>query len=118
MADEKAENKPAKESPKKELPKVEKEAPRTEAKGGGKPVEERIITVNLRKRLIDRPSWRRTNDAVAILRGIIEKKVKTEIVMDKRLNEKMWSRGIKNPQTKWRVKIVKDGEVTRAEPME
>jgi ribosomal protein L31E len=112
-----AEEKTEKES-KKEPSKVEKAPQKAEVKKSGDKDVERVLTINLRRDLIGTPSWRKTEDAVRILRGTIEKKVKTKIVMDKRLNESIWSSGIKNPKMKWRVKIVKDGEVTRVELME
>lgn len=76
--------------------------------------EEKIITLNLRKILVEYPKWKRSSGYIRILRRIIEKRMKTnKIKIDKKLNEKIWRRGAKNPSFKVRVKIIKceDGSV-------
>jgi large subunit ribosomal protein L31e len=81
--------------------------------------EGKVMTINLRKELVGKPYWRRTKDATSILRKILKKKTKSEkILIGKKLNDVLWSRGIQNPAMKLRVKIVKDGETVRAELME
>jgi ribosomal protein L31E len=84
------------------------------------PVDEgKVITINLRKELVGKPYWRRTKDAASILRRILKKKTRAEkILIGKKLNDVLWSRGIQNPATKLRVKIIKEEEAIRAELME
>jgi large subunit ribosomal protein L31e len=84
------------------------------------PVDEgKVITIDLRKELVRKPYWRRTKDAASILRRFLEKKTRSEkILIGKKLNDVLWSRGIQNPAMKLRVKIIKEGETIRAELME
>jgi large subunit ribosomal protein L31e len=77
-------------------------------------VEEKIITLNVRKILIESPKWKRSSSYLKILRKLLEKRMKTDkIKIDKKLNERIWKGGIKNPPPKIRVKIIKsdDGSV-------
>lgn len=76
--------------------------------------DEKIITLNIRKTLVESPKWKRSSTHLKILRKLIEKKVKTDkIKIDKKLNERIWRGGIKNPPTRIRVKTIKseDGSV-------
>lgn len=80
---------------------------------------EKIVTINLRKRLIKTPRWKRAKQAAKILRGTLERRTKGEIKLDKTINEKIWSRGIENPPSKLRIKITKVDEKTfKAELLE
>lgn len=82
-------------------------------------VEEKILTINIGKRLIKVPKWKRTGKALRIIRGILEKQTKTKVKIDKNVNEKIWKRGIENPPTKLRIKIVKvDDKTSKAELIE
>jgi len=77
-------------------------------------VEEKILTINLRKKLIERPRWKRSKGVLRVLKDILKKQTKTEkIEIDKKLNEKIWSRSAEKPLTKFRIKIIKsdDGSV-------
>jgi len=82
--------------------------------------EEKIITINLRKELTKVPRWIKAKKAVKLIKEILEKQIETEnLKIDKTLNEKVWSRSIKNPPAKLRIKIVKvDDKTSRAELME
>ncbi|MGQ9781714.1 MAG: 50S ribosomal protein L31e [Nitrososphaeria archaeon] len=55
----------------------------------------------------------RTKKAVSVLREEVSKIVKDDFVIDSRLNEQIWARGIKNPPRKITVKIMKqeDGKI-------
>jgi len=82
--------------------------------------EEKILTINLRKKLVKVAKWRRAKDYVKFLRERLKRNFKTEkIKIDKKLNEKIWERSMENPPVKLRVKVVKldDGSV-RVELME
>ena len=83
-------------------------------------VEEKIITVNMRKELTKVPRWVKAKRAVKILGKFLEKQVETEnLKIDKKLNEKIWSKSIKNPPAKLRIKIIKvDDKTYRAELVE
>ena len=75
--------------------------------------EEKFVTLNLRKDLVKAPKWNRGTFAVRILKKKLKKIVKTETIkIDKRVNEKIWSRGIKKPTSKLRVRITKVDEKT------
>ena len=82
--------------------------------------EEKILTINLRKKIIKSTRWRRTPDFVKILREQMKKKLKNDkIKIEEKLNDKIWARSIEKPQVKLRIKAVKleDGS-TRIELME
>ena len=83
-------------------------------------VKEGIITVNMQKILLKRPNWRRGKNSTTKLKEILRKRTKVENVkIDKKLNERIWSRGIRKPSTKLRIKIVKiDDNSIRAELVE
>lgn len=72
---------------------------------------EKVITINLRKDLLKSPCWRRKKKAVSILRKILMKRTKASVIISRELNEKLWS------TMKVRIKLVKDGDVIRAELM-
>jgi large subunit ribosomal protein L31e len=77
-------------------------------------VEEKILTLNLRKKLIEKPRWKRSNSVVKILKDVLKERTKAEkIKIDEKLNKKIWVRSIKKPLTKLRVKVTKldDGSV-------
>ncbi len=82
--------------------------------------EEKIITLNLRKQVLRTPLWKRSNATVKILREVLEKKTKIKnIKIDKNINEKIWSRSARNPETKLRIKVTKiDEENGKAELIE
>jgi large subunit ribosomal protein L31e len=84
-------------------------------------VEERIYTIPLSRAWISPPK-KRTPRAVRIVKSFIQKhmKIKTEVeeedeepeklVLSNEVNQKIWSRGIKEPPRNIRVRAVKDKE--------
>lgn len=79
-------------------------------------MEEKIITISIRKKTLESTKWRRASNAAKILKSILKKRLKTDVKLSKEVNEKIWSRGIKNPVGKLRVKIVKiDDKTSKAE---
>lgn len=79
-------------------------------------MEEKIITVNIRKPLLKMPKWRRASHAARILRDDLKKRLKTEVKLSKEINEKIWAKGIEKPASKIRIRIVKiDEKTSRAE---
>lgn len=77
-------------------------------------VEEKIVTINLRKKIIKKARWKRSKSILRVLKEILKKQTKSEkIEISKKLNEKIWSRSSEKPPTKLRIKLVKsdDGSV-------
>lgn len=76
-------------------------------------MEEKIVTINIRKDLVKAPKWNRSKVALSIFKEKIKRICKTEkIKIDSSLNQKVWARGSEKPLTKLRVKIVKVDEKT------
>ncbi len=77
-------------------------------------MEEKIYTIPLRadkKTRVKRSAY-----AVRIIKNYLKKHTKAEeIKLGRRLNEAVWSRGSRKPLQKIRVKVLKDGNVARAE---
>jgi large subunit ribosomal protein L31e len=74
-------------------------------------VEEKYLTLNLRKLLVKKQNWRRSESAIFILKRLLKRHLKTDkIKISTALNNLIWKRGIKNPKTKIKVKAVKEGE--------
>jgi large subunit ribosomal protein L31e len=82
--------------------------------------DERILTINLKKRIVRGPKWRRNSYGMRLIRELIKKHAKVEKVkIDKSLNEKMWSKSVQKPPTILRLKIVKvDDKTVKAELLE
>jgi large subunit ribosomal protein L31e len=73
--------------------------------------EEKYLTLNLRKLLVKKQNWRRSESAIFILKRLLKRHLKTDkIKISTALNNLIWKRGIKNPRTKIKVKAVKEGE--------
>jgi ribosomal protein L31E len=68
-------------------------------------MEEKILTINLRKYLTNSSRWKRKGKAMRILRDILRKRTKSKkIIIDKKVSETIWKS--KSPG-KVRIKIVK-----------
>ncbi len=94
--------------------KEKKEEEKTEEKKVEK--VERVYTVNLRKRTLNAPRWRRAKRAVQELRRFVERHMKAKVVkISNRVNELIWSRGAKNPVVKFKIKVEKEGEVAKVD---
>jgi len=73
-------------------------------------VEEKLYTVNFRKAWIT-PRGKRTPRAVRMLRDFVKRHMKTEdVIISNEINERLWSRSIKKPPRRLRVRVVKDKE--------
>lgn len=85
---------------------------------------EREYVVNLRKKVNIVARYRRTEKAIKTLKEFIAKHMKIEdrdlrkVRLDKYLNEYLWSRGIKNPPMKVKVKAIRDKDIVRVEMAE
>ena len=74
------------------------------------PVEERIYTVPLGRAWVA-PRYRRAEKAVTVLRAFVKRHMKpTSIIIDTKVNEAIWKRGIQNPPRRIRVRFSKDDE--------
>jgi large subunit ribosomal protein L31e len=77
---------------------------------------EKIISINLRGKMQTAQRWKNAKIASLILRNILKKqkfegmKDDYKIKFDSELNEKMWSKGIRNPPTKLKIKLTKKDE--------
>lgn len=80
-------------------------------------MEERIYTINLRKRVMKTSKWRKTEGASRAVRDFLKTQLKVEEVkIGKSINEKIWERGGEKPPNKIRIKAIRDDEgVVRAE---
>ena len=71
-------------------------------------VEERLYVVPFSK-LVYTPPNKRASKAIRLLRLFAVKHMKSEVVIiDQKVNEEIWSRGIKKPPRKIRVRMAKD----------
>ena len=87
-----------------------------EEKGTG--VTERIYTIPLRA-VKKAPRWKRSNRAIAVIRGYLKQHTKYEdIVLDASINEKIWERGSEKPPSKIRVRITEEEDIIKAELVE
>ncbi|MCW3992920.1 MAG: 50S ribosomal protein L31e [Candidatus Bathyarchaeota archaeon] len=76
------------------------------------PVEERIYTVPLGRAWVA-PRYRRAEKAISVLRAFVERHMKpASIVIDPKVNEAIWKRGIQNPPRKIRVRLSRDEDGT------
>ena len=82
---------------------------------------EREYTIPLRKEWKKVPRYKRANKAVKAIKEFLAQHMKIrdrdlkKIRLDKSLNEVIWSRGIKKPPVKIKVKATKKGDIVRAE---
>jgi len=88
------------------------------------PKIEREYVIPLRRRFLHVPSYKKTPKAVKTIKEFLVRHMKIydrdlkKIKIDKYLNEALWSRGIKNPPHKIKVKAIKEGEIVRVELVE
>lgn len=78
-----------------------------------KEFEEKVITVPLWK-AYKTGKYRRKKKAISVLKGEISKLLKdNEFIVDTKVNEELWSRGIKNQRRRLSVRIKKreDGKI-------
>jgi ribosomal protein L31E len=81
--------------------------------------DEKIITINIRKKLMMTPYWNRSGTAARMIRDILQRHSKKRIKIDKSLNEKVWERSIQHPKTKLKIKISSiDDKTSKAELVE
>ncbi len=82
---------------------------------------EREYVIPLRKRFNIVPRYQKTNKAVKTVKEFLARHMQVrdrdlgKIRLDKYINEFLWSRGIKNPPSKIKVKATKEGDIVKAE---
>ncbi len=73
--------------------------------------EEKFLTLNIRKLLVKKQNWRRSEVAIYLIKKLLKRHLKTDkIKISQKLNQLIWKIGIKKPKTKIRLKAVKEGE--------
>ena len=80
-------------------------------------MEERIYTINLRKRLLKIPRWKKSKKAVDIVKDFLKKHMKSDdIRIGKNMTEKIWEGGNQKPPNKIKIKAIKnDDNIIKAE---
>jgi len=74
-------------------------------------VEEKLITVSMRKNLSRVRRGKKSNKLIAVLRKKIQGMYKDQrVIIDKTVNEEIWRGGIKNPMTRLKLKITKNDD--------
>lgn len=82
---------------------------------------EREYIINLRREILKVPRHKRTPKAIKAIKQFIAKHMRIpdrdlkKVKIDKYLNQELWFRGIKNPITKVKVKVKRDGDLIRVE---
>ncbi len=82
---------------------------------------EREYIIPLREKVNKVPRYKRANKAVKTIKEFLAKHMKiydkdlNKIKVDKYLNEIIWSRGIKKPPARIKVKAIKEGDIVKAE---
>lgn len=78
--------------------------------------EEVIFTVPIKKIKKIVPRWKRAPRAVKFVREFVARHAKAqEVIIDPKVNEKIWERGIDNPPSKLRVKVKVEEEKREGE---
>ncbi len=74
-----------------------------------------VYTIPLRK-AFKKAEKKRTPYAARLIRNYLKKHTKAEeIKLGRKLNEKVWERGIRKPPRRVRVKVMKEGNVAKVE---
>ena len=87
-------------------------------------VFEREYTIPLRNGWKKVPRYKRANKAIKTIKEFLVRHMKiydrdlNKIKIDRNLNEAVWFRGIKKPPIKIKVKVVKEGDIVKAELFE
>lgn len=85
---------------------------------------EREYVIPLRPEWRKVPRYQKTNKAVKAIKEFVVRHMKirdrdlNKVKVDKFLNEILWSRGIRHPPTKIKVKVKRDGDIVRVEAVD
>jgi len=80
------------------------EKPKKKEEKKDKVLEEKIVTIGLR-RIMDSRRTKRASRAMKLIREKTKRIAKKPVKLDLKLNEKVWARGIQKPPNKIKVKI-------------
>ncbi len=70
---------------------------------------ERVYTIPLKRKVKKTAIYKRTPKAIKTIKEFLKKHMKSnEVKLSKELNETIWSRGIKHPPSKIKVKAIKN----------
>jgi len=75
-----------------------------EKKKEKKVLEEKIVTIGLR-RIIDSRRTKRASRAIKLIKEKVKRIAKKPVKLSLKLNEKIWKRGIQHPPSKIKIKI-------------
>lgn len=75
---------------------------------------ERVYIVPLRREFLKVPKYKRAKKAVTALKEFLKKHVKKDVKIKKELNEYLWSKGIKNPPHKVKIKVFEEKNILYA----
>ncbi len=110
---------------KKEIKKTEEKNAKAKVSKKLEPKDEgKEYTIPLREKCRVAPRYKKTNKAVKTIKEFLVRHMKIrdrdlrKIKIDSYLNEFLWSRGIRNPPHKVKVKAVKEGDIVRVELVE
>ena len=82
---------------------------------------EREYIINIRREIEKAPIYKRAPKAIRTIKEFLVRHMKirdrnlNKIKLDRYLNEFLWARGIRNPQTRIKIKAVKEGDIVTAE---
>lgn len=82
---------------------------------------EREYVINIREKVNKVPIYKRAPKAIRTVKEFLVRHMKirdrnlNKIKLDRYLNEFLWGRGIRNPQTRIKIKAIKEGDIVRAE---
>ena len=82
---------------------------------------EKEYTIPLREKCRSVPRYKKTNKAVKTVKEFLARHMKirdrdlNKVKLDSYLNEFLWSRGIRTPPHKVKIKAVKEGDIVKAE---
>ena len=105
-----------------EIKKTETEKGKTKEDNIKEKAVEKFVefTIPLGKGFRQTVRYKKTPKAIKLIKKFLARHMKIydrnlkKIKLDKYLNEFIWSRGIRNPPSKIRVKVVRDGEIVRS----
>lgn len=86
--------------------------------------EEREYIIPLRKQVRKVPRYKKTNKAIRTIKEFVARHMKipdrdlNKVKIDRYLNEAVWMRGIRNPPSKIKVKVIRDEENVKVELVE
>jgi large subunit ribosomal protein L31e len=82
---------------------------------------EREYIINIRRKVGGVAIYKRAPKAIRTVKEFLVRHMKIrdrdlrKVKLDRYLNEYLWARGIRNPQTRLKVRAVKEGDIVRAE---